>query len=309
MIPAGAGVRGAQPAPNMQQQQGMPFGMQLQQQQQQPGVHHAVMQYQPGQGPAGLLAAPSPNQGGGAAAAGGPPPPPPVVPTMAVLLQAAGTSVQVRGTCGDSDNPHLHQAWPCKKGMAWPSSTQQQEPPLATLESDLVLFVSLVLHHSLLCAPDASCSCVLGLLLVVLCSTCCHVQDLFLVLANLPRFLAACNASTLQPEDAALICEALLAALPDQGPLPQQVLASPGITIFYGVLEAIQGQLTAAQQLQVLECLAAMSKAGCGEWGASSKLWVDIRAVLFCCFKANQCISSAAVLLVCWCDPPRCTQA
>lgn len=97
MIPAGAGVRGAQPAPNMQQQQGMPFGMQLQQQQQ-PGVHHAVMQYQPGQGPAGMLAAPSPNQGGGAAAAAaaGPPPPPPVVPTMAVLLQAAGTNVQVR---------------------------------------------------------------------------------------------------------------------------------------------------------------------------------------------------------------------
>lgn len=91
------------------------------------------------------------------------------------------------------------------------------------------------------------------------------------MLANLPRFLAACNASTLQPEDAALVCEALLAALPDQGPLSQQVLASPGIKIFYGVLEAIQGQLTAAQQLQVLECLAAMSKAGCGEWDDSRK--------------------------------------
>ena len=95
----------------------------------------------------------------------------------------------------------------------------------------------------------------------------CHLclQDLFLVLAELPRFLAATHASTLQEQDTAQVCQALLAALPAEGTLPQPLLNSPGIKTWYSTLRRAQPQLSAAQQLQVLECLAAMVRAGCGE--------------------------------------------
>lgn len=85
------------------------------------------------------------------------------------------------------------------------------------------------------------------------------------MLAELPRFLAATHASTLQEQDTAQVCQALLAALPGEGTLPQPLLNSPGIKTWYSTLRRAQPQLSAAQQLQVLECLAAMVRAGCGE--------------------------------------------
>jgi hypothetical protein len=92
------------------------------------------------------------------------------------------------------------------------------------------------------------------------------LQDLFLVLAELPRFLAATHASTLQEQDTVQVCQALLAALPEDEVLAQPLLNSPGIRTWYSTLRKAQPQLSADQQLVVLECLAAMAKAECGEW-------------------------------------------
>lgn len=85
------------------------------------------------------------------------------------------------------------------------------------------------------------------------------------MLSELPRYLAATNTPTLCEADAMQLCTALTAALQASGPLPPQLLASPGIKTLYGQLVKCQGVLSAAQQLQVLECLAAMAQAGCGE--------------------------------------------
>lgn len=92
------------------------------------------------------------------------------------------------------------------------------------------------------------------------------LQDLFLVLAELPRFLAATHASTLQEQDTVQVCQALLAALPEDEVLAQPLLNSPGIRTWYSTLRKAQPQLSADQQLVVLECLAAMAKAECGKW-------------------------------------------
>lgn len=89
------------------------------------------------------------------------------------------------------------------------------------------------------------------------------------MLTELPRYLAATSASSLSVEDAVLLCEALLPALQDAGPLPPALLTSTsaaGVSSFYGAMQQVQGQLSAGQQLQVLQCVAAMSKAGCGKW-------------------------------------------
>jgi hypothetical protein len=85
------------------------------------------------------------------------------------------------------------------------------------------------------------------------------------VLSELPRYLAATNMPTLCEADSMQLCAALTAALQASGPLPPQLLASPGPKTLYGQLEKTQGTLSAAQQLQVLECLAAMAQAGCGK--------------------------------------------
>lgn len=84
--------------------------------------------------------------------------------------------------------------------------------------------------------------------------------------SELPHFLARSNSSALSEADTQRVCEALSASLAAAGrSLQQSVLASPGVTAFYETMHGAQPQLSAAQQLQVLECLAAMHKAGCGE--------------------------------------------
>lgn len=91
------------------------------------------------------------------------------------------------------------------------------------------------------------------------------LQDLFLVLAEIPRYLDATRVKTLSPEDTVQICQALIAALPKHQ-LPQNVLKGlqKPATTFYRALSKAQSQLSVEEQLQVLECLVALKKAGIG---------------------------------------------
>jgi hypothetical protein len=96
----------------------------------------------------------------------------------------------------------------------------------------------------------------------------CHyvlpiLQDLFLVLSEIPRYLEATHASTLSVEDTVQICQAVLAALPPQV-LPQVILrpSGPAVDTFYKALGKAQPQLSVEQQLQVLHCLRSLNRCG-----------------------------------------------
>lgn len=85
------------------------------------------------------------------------------------------------------------------------------------------------------------------------------------MLAEIPRYLDATRAKILSPEDTVQICQALIAALPKHQ-LPQNVLKGlqKPATTFYSALSKAQAQLSVEEQLQVLECLVALKKAGIG---------------------------------------------
>jgi hypothetical protein len=89
------------------------------------------------------------------------------------------------------------------------------------------------------------------------------LQDLFLVLSEIPRFLEATHASTLSAEDTVQLCQAVVATLPAHV-LPQAILrpSGPAVDTFYKALCKAQPQLSVEQQLLVLHCLRSLSRCG-----------------------------------------------
>lgn len=91
------------------------------------------------------------------------------------------------------------------------------------------------------------------------------MQDLMLVLKEIPRYLQAMRASVLANEDVVQICRALTAV---RNRLPSEKMAQLSevpVGVFYRVVSKAQPQLSLDEQLELLECLIKLAKDGCSE--------------------------------------------
>lgn len=99
-----------------------------------------------------------------------------------------------------------------------------------------------------------------------------QLQGIIGLLGHLEVLCSAPTGTLPAAQDAVLVSEALGAVLQSvlaeqQVPLPQGLQHSTGVQFLARWLADVAGQLTGLQQLQVLQCVAALAKAGCGEWG------------------------------------------
>lgn len=99
------------------------------------------------------------------------------------------------------------------------------------------------------------------------------LQDLMLVLKEIPRYLQATRAAVLANEDVLQICRALKAVKNRLSAVQTVQVSDVPVGVFYQVVSKAQPQLSLEEQLELLECLIKLSKDGCSECLRGRMCW------------------------------------